>query len=61
MKIPKIKDDETLAAWRERIAKEFNLDDKMQKIIREVSIKSYTRESDDALKIMKDGRDITII
>lgn len=61
MKIPKIKDDETLAAWRERIAKEFNLDDKMQKIIREVSIKSYTRGSDDALKIMKDGRDITII
>ena len=57
MKIPKIKDDESLAMWRERLAQEFNLDYKMQKLLREVSITSYIYGTDaiiDALK--KEGR-----
>ena len=41
MKIPKIKEDESLAMWRERLAQEFNLGPKMQELIREVSITSY--------------------
>ena len=41
MKIPKIKKDESLAMWRERLAREFNLDNKMQELIREVSVTSY--------------------
>ena len=54
MKIPKIKDDETLAAWRERLAQEFNLDHKMQAIIREVSMTSYIRGTNTALSILKE-------
>ena len=41
MKVPPIKEDESLAMWRERLAQEFNLDLKMQEILREVSITSY--------------------
>ena len=29
MEIPKIKEDESLAMWRERLARELNLDHKM--------------------------------
>lgn len=57
MKIPKIKEDESLAAWRERLAQEFNLDPKMQELIREVSVTSYIHGTNvmlDALK--KEGR-----
>ena len=57
MKIPKIKEDESLAAWCERLAQEFNLDQKMQELIREVSMTSYIRGTNviiDTLK--KDGR-----
>ena len=57
MKIPKIKEDESLAAWRERLAQEFNLDYKMQELLREVSITSYIHGTDaiiDTLK--KEGR-----
>lgn len=57
MKIPEIKDDESLAMWRERLAREFNLDDRMKEIVREVSVTSYIRGTDvtlDALK--KEGR-----
>ena len=57
MKIPKIKDDESLAMWRERLARELNLDYKMQELIREVSITSYivgTNTIIDTLK--KEGR-----
>lgn len=53
MKIPKIKKDESLAAWRERLAQEFNLDDRMQEIIREVSVTSYIRGTDVTLGILK--------
>ena len=41
MKIPKIKEDESLAMWQARLAQEFNLDARMQEIIREVSVTSY--------------------
>jgi hypothetical protein len=57
MKIPKIKEDESLAMWRERLARELNLDYKMQELIREVSITSYivgTNTIIDTLK--KEGR-----
>jgi hypothetical protein len=53
MKIPKIKEDESLAAWRERLAQEFHLDYKMQELIREVSVTSYIHGTDVALGILK--------
>ena len=57
MKIPKIKKDESLAAWRERLAQEFNLDDRMQEIIREVSITSYIYGTNTMTEILKqDGK-----
>ena len=57
MEIPKKKDDESLAMWRERLARELNLDYNMQELIREVSITSYivgTNTIIDTLK--KEGR-----
>ena len=57
MKIPRIKDDESLAMWRERLAQEFNLDHKMQELIREVSVTSYIRGTDVMLyTLKKEGR-----
>ena len=57
MKIPKIKEDESLAMWRERLAQEFNLDDKMKEIIREVSVTSYIFGINTTLEIQKkEGR-----
>ena len=53
MNIPKIKEDESLAMWRERLAREFNLDYKMQELIREVSITSYIRGTDVMLDTLK--------
>lgn len=53
MKIPKIKEDESLAMWRERLAREFNLDDKMQELIREVSITSYIQGTNTTIEILK--------
>ena len=53
MKIPKIKEDESLAAWRERLAQEFNLDHKMQELIREVSITSYIHGTDTIIDTLK--------
>ena len=53
MKIPKIKKDESLAAWRDRLAQEFNLDQKMQEIIREVSVTSYIHGTNTTLEILK--------
>ena len=53
MEIPKIKDDESLAMWRERLAQEFNLDYKMQELIREVSVTSYIRGTDVMLDTLK--------
>ena len=57
MKIPKIKDDESLVMWRKRLAQEFNLDYKMQELIREVSVTSYIRGADMMLDTLeKEGR-----
>ena len=57
MKIPEIKEDESLAMWRERLAQEFNLDPKMQELIREVSITSYIHGTDDIMDALKkEGR-----
>lgn len=57
MKIPKIKKDESLAAWRKRLAQELNLDDRMQEIIREVSVTSYINGTNTTLEILKqEGR-----
>ena len=53
MEIPKIKEDESLAMWRERLAREFNLDYKMQELIREVSVTSYIRGTDVMLDTLK--------
>ena len=53
MSIPKIKEDESLAMWRERLAREFNLDNKMQELIREVSVTSYIRGTDVMLDTLK--------
>ena len=53
MKIPKIKEDESLAMWRERLAQEFNMDDKMKEIIREVSVTSYIFGINTTLEILK--------
>ena len=57
MTIPKIKEDESLAMWRERLAQEFNLDYKMQELLREVSITSYIHGTNVMLNILKkEGR-----
>ena len=57
MTIPKIKEDESLAMWRERLARELNLDYKMQELIREVSITSYIHGTNTTLEILKkEGR-----
>jgi hypothetical protein len=53
MNIPKIKEDESLAMWRERLARELNLDYKMQELIREVSITSYIHGTDAILDTLK--------
>ena len=57
MKVPKIKEDESLAMWRERLARELNLDHKMQELIREVSVTSYIHGTNVTLDILKkEGR-----
>ncbi len=57
MEIPKIKEDESLAMWRERLARELNLDYKMQELIREVSVTSYIHGMNVTLDILKkEGR-----
>jgi hypothetical protein len=53
MKIPKIKEDESLAMWRERLARELNLDDRMKEIIREVSVTSYIYGTNAILDTLK--------
>lgn len=57
MKVPPIKEDESLAMWRERLARELNLDYNMQELIREVSITSYIHGTNTTLEILKkEGR-----
>ena len=54
MKIPPIKKDESLAMWRERLAREFHLDELMKELLREVSVTSYIHGTNDVMKILKD-------
>lgn len=57
MTIPKIKDDESLAMWQERLAREFDLDQKTQEILREVSVTSYIYGTNMILDTLKkEGR-----
>ena len=57
MKIPKIKEDESLAMWQARLAREFNLDHKMQEILREVSVTSYIHGTNALIDVLKkEGR-----
>lgn len=58
MKIPPIKEDESLAMWRERLAQEFNLDNKMRELIREVSITSYIHGTNVIIETLKKGKQI---
>ena len=53
MKVPPIKEDESLAMWRERLAQEFNLDLKMQEILREVSVTSYIHGTNTIIDTLK--------
>ena len=53
MRIPKIKEDESLAMWRERLAREFNLDDRMKEIVREVSVTSYINGTNMVIETLK--------
>lgn len=53
MKIPKIKEDESLAMWEARLAEEFNLDPKMQELIREVSVTAYIHGTNAILDTLK--------
>ena len=54
MKIPQIKKGESLAQWRERLARHYGLDAKTQEILREVSITSYAQGTDTTFKILKE-------
>ncbi|MBR2018738.1 MAG: hypothetical protein IKA00_15855 [Prevotella sp.] len=57
MTIPQIKKGESLAQWRERLARHYDLDAKTQEILREVSVTSYTRGTDNTFEVLKgEGR-----
>ena len=53
MKVPPIKKDESLAMWRERLAREFNLSEQMKEILREVSVTSYIHGTNDMMDAIK--------
>ena len=57
MKVPPIKKDESLAMWRERLAREFNLSEQMKEILREVSVTSYIHGTNDMLEAIKSKND----
>lgn len=54
MKVPQIRKGESLAQWRERLARHYDLDAKTQEILREVSITSYAQGTDATFKILKE-------
>lgn len=58
MEIPKIKEDESLAMWRERLARELNLDSRTKELIREVSITSYIHGTNVIIETLKKGKQI---
>ena len=57
MKVPPIKKDESLAMWRERLAREFNLSEQMKEILLEVSVTSYIHGTNDMMEAMKSKKD----
>ena len=52
-KVPPIKENESLAMWRERLAREFHLSEQVKEILREVSVTSYIHGTDDIIKTLK--------
>ena len=57
MKISQIKKGESLAQWRERLARHYDLDAKTQEILCEVSVTSYARGTDNTFEVLKgEGR-----
>jgi hypothetical protein len=57
MKVPPIKEDESLAMWRARLVEGFHLDAWMDELLREVSVTSYIRGTDVMLDTLKkEGR-----
>lgn len=57
MKVPPIKNDESLAMWRERLAREFNLSHQVKEILDAVSVESYIRGTNVIIEILeKEGR-----
>ena len=53
MKIPPIKEDESLAMWCERLARELNLEPWVQELIHVVSVTSYINGTDMMLDTLK--------
>lgn len=57
MKVPPIKNDESLAMWRERLAREFNLSHQVKEILDAVSVESYIHGTNVIIEILeKEGR-----
>lgn len=56
MKVPAIKKDESLAMWRKRLVREYNLSAMVEEILREVSITSYMKGSGAALNAINDSK-----
>ena len=57
MNIPKRTEEESLAMWVNRLAKEFKLDPKTQEILHAVSVESYIQGTDDIFYNLKnEGR-----
>jgi hypothetical protein len=57
MKVPPIKKDESLAMWRERLAREFNLSHQVKEILDAVSVESYIHGTNDIIDVLKkEGR-----
>ena len=54
MKVPPIKKDESLAMWRERLAREFKLSEQMKEILRDVSVTSYIHGTNDIINTLKE-------
>ena len=57
MNIPKMTEEESLAMWVNRLAKELKLDPKTQEILHAVRVESYIQGTDDIFYNLKnDGR-----
>lgn len=49
MKVPTINKDESLAMWRARLAREFNLSEQVKEILDAVSVESYIHGTNDMM------------